>query len=140
MTNQETLQRYINDFRRHIAPYLRPSVGLSCTVYPAQSSGAILVFTLGQGVLNEDRFQKPVATVNDALTTIPQKAFGGQLRGFHFGGTNIVMEDQRIILIKGDDSPSTWNDRAALDDVKRLFQRPAPGESSSAPAGTGATR
>jgi hypothetical protein len=58
------------------------------------------------------------------LASIRQRAFGGSLSGFHFGGTNVVMEDNRIILIKGEDAPDSWSDKAALEDVKRILVRP----------------
>ena len=41
--------------------------------------------------------------------------------GFVFSGTNVVMEDKRIILIKGGNDESEWNDKAALIDVKRIL-------------------
>lgn len=124
MKDRQLLQRYINDFRRHLAPYLRPSIGLSCVAYPALQSGALLEFTIGPGIANEDHIKEPFPTVNDALASIKQRAFGGSLSGFHFGGTNVVMEDNRIILIKGEDAPDHWSDKGALEDVKRIVVRP----------------
>jgi len=125
MKDRHTIQRYINDFRRHIAPFLRPSVGLSCVAHPANQPGAILEFTIGPDIQNEDQIKKPAETVNEALSTIKQNAFGGTLGAFRFGGTNTVMEDNRIILIKGEDSPSSWSDEGARDDVNRIV-RPRP--------------
>jgi len=123
MNNAETLQRYINDFRRHLAPLLRPSIGLSCIAFPAIGPGAVLEFTMKSGIANDDYLERPTATVNDALGKIKQTAFGGNLQGFLFGGTNVIMEADRIILIKGDDKQSSWTDGAADDDVKNLLQR-----------------
>ena len=126
MNNQKIIQEYINNFRRHLAPYLRPSVGLTCKVYPAIESGAILEFSIGPGLSNTDEFHPPSQTVNEALSKISQRAFGGNLTGFRFGGTNVVMEDNRIILIKGEDHEDQWNDQGALADVKRILP-PRPG-------------
>lgn len=127
MNDKNTIQSYINNFRRHLSPYLKPNIGLSCNVYPAESDGAILEFTIGPGVVNVDNFNVNEATVNDALTKIPQRGFGGNLKGFHFGGTNVVMEDNRIILIKGEDSGSVWSDQAAREDVNRILPQSARG-------------
>jgi hypothetical protein len=127
MHKRETLQLYINDFRRHLAPFLRPSVGLRCAVYPANGAGAVIEFTIGPGVSNEDHFSPPSLSINDALSLVKQRAFGGNLRGFHFGGTNVVMEENRIILIKGEESPSHWDNRAARNDVQKILHRPVEG-------------
>lgn len=121
MNNHKIIQEYINNFRRHIAPFLRPSVGLACNVFPATESGAILEFSIGPGIANTDRFHPSSQNVNTALTGISQRAFGGNLAGFRFGGTNVVMEDNRIILIKGEDDPDQWNDDAASADLKRIL-------------------
>lgn len=47
MQDRETLQRYINNFRRHFTRWLRPSIGLSSVAHPSVSSGALLEFTIG---------------------------------------------------------------------------------------------
>jgi hypothetical protein len=121
MNNPSTLQKYINNFRRHLAPYLRPGVGLACNVFPAEATGAILEFTIGSDIANGDVFQPAAKTVNQALSELRQNAFGGNLDGFRFSGTNVIMEDKRIILIKGDDYAEFWNDNAAAEDVKKLL-------------------
>jgi hypothetical protein len=127
MTDEARIQNYINNFRRHLARYLKPNVGLSCTVHPATEGGAILVFTIGTGMAAGDRFLEHCSRVNDALEGIPQRAFGGNLAGFSFAGTNIIAEDGRIILIKGDDEADTWSDAAASSDVDRLLPPPMGG-------------
>ena len=121
MKNKQTIQEYINNFRRRLAAYMRPGIGLACTVFPANSQGAILEFKIGPGISNTDEFRPESETVNEALTAIGQQAFGGNLSGFKFSGTNIIMEVNRIILIKGEDDPSQWNDSAADADIKRIL-------------------
>jgi len=124
MNNQKLIQQYINNFRRHLAPYLRPSIGLTCKVLPAEESGAILEFSIGAGISNTDEFRPTSRTVSDALAGISQRAFGGNLAGFRFGGTNVVMEDNRIVLIKGEDGEALWSDEGAKHDVARILERP----------------
>lgn len=41
MINRSQIQAYINNFRRRIAPFLRPGIGLHCNIYPALSGGLI---------------------------------------------------------------------------------------------------
>lgn len=124
MKDKKTIQTYVNNFRRRLSPYLKPGVGLSCTVHPAEEGGAILEFSLGPSIVNTDLYQESGTTVSGSLASIPQHAFGGNLEGFRFAGTNVIMEKDRIILIK-DDSPSEWSDDAAEMDVSRIFPKPS---------------
>jgi len=121
MNNKEALQQYINNFRRHLAPYLRQGIGLACKVFPTNAEGAILEFTIGQNIPNSDVFEQPSETINAALSQIPQHAFGGNLNNFKFSGTNVIMEKSRIVLVKGENDLTQWNDAAALADVRRLL-------------------
>lgn len=128
MKDIKTIQSYINNFRRHLSPYLKPNMGLSCKAYPAESSGAILEFMIGPGIANDDEFMQLEPTVNDVLSKIPQRAFGGNLGGFLFGGTNVITEDNRIILIKGGNDAEEWSDEGAQSDVKRVLPPSKGGE------------
>lgn len=120
MTEKSAIQTYINNFRRRLAPFLRPGLGLQCIVHPAVSGGAILEFRIGPSIENDDVHETPSPTLGRALAGIEQHAFGGNLDGFTFGGTNVVLEKDRIILIK-EDASSQWSDAAAESDVRRVL-------------------
>lgn len=122
MTDRKIIQEYINNFRRRIARFLKPGIGLACNVYPAESGGAILEITIGPGLENDDIYKENSQTLSDALSKIKQRAFGGDLEGFVFGGTNVILEDNRIIFIK-DDSRSVWTDQAAQHDLGRVLPK-----------------
>ncbi len=122
MQDRKIIQIYIHNFRRHIAPFLKPSIGLACKVYPVEKQGAVLQFVLGMDVENDDKFLTVMETVNAALKHVQQKMVGGNLDGITFGGTNISMEPGRIVLIKGEDDDSLWNDAGAKHDVQRILQ------------------
>ena len=120
MIDKSTIQTYINNFRRRLTPFLRPSIGLTCLVHPAEAGGVILEFKVGPGIENDDVYKPPTPTLGKALSQIEQHAFGGNLDGFTFGGTNVILEKDKIILIK-DESSSEWNDAAADRDVRRVL-------------------
>lgn len=119
MKSKSQVQRYINNFRRRIARFLRPGIGLNCTIYPAKTGGAVLEFKIGPEIENDDNYKAESNSLGSALSQIEQRAFGGNLEGFHFSGTNVVMEPNKIIFIK-DDSSSEWSDSAAEQDVQRI--------------------
>ena len=120
MNNLMTLQEYINNFRRHITPYLKPGVGLTCVSTPAFGQGAVVEFKMAPQVKNEDYFNQAKGTVNDIIKGIPQKLVGGNIDAVRFSGTNISMEPDRIIIIKGEDDPNLYNDKGAKEDVERI--------------------
>ena len=122
MITQSGIQKYINNFRRELTRHMRPDMGLRCDVHLADIGGAILVFEVGPDVENDDIYLEPVPTIGKALSAIKQTAFGGNLEGFMFGGTNVILQDNRIILIK-DSSPSEWSSSASRKDVRKVLSR-----------------
>lgn len=124
MEDQEIIQRYINNFRRHFARFLKPGIGLTFRIIPSKKEGAILEFEVGPNMKNEDHYLPSEQNVNSALKKIRQHMFGGNIDAIKFGGTNIAMEPNRIILIKGEDTPAVWGDDAAIDDITRIMEPP----------------
>ena len=78
-----------------------------------------MVFQLGPAVENDDIYEPPSASLGKALSQIEQQAFGGNIENFHFGGTNTILEGDRLIFIK-DGKDAEWSDRAAAKDVKAV--------------------
>lgn len=128
MQDRKKIQVYINNFRRHIAAFLKPGIGLMCKVRPARKDGAILEFELASDVENDDEYMPAEETVNAALKHIKQKMIGGNLDGIKFGGTSISMEPNRIILIKGEDDDRLWNDEGAKNDVDKIVRSSRKGQ------------
>lgn len=123
MHDRRLIQSYINDFRRLLSRYLKPGIGLASTVYPAEADGAILEFTLGSDIRNDDEYRSTYKSVNDALPELKQHAFAGNLGGLRFSGTNFILEPNRIILIKGGNSSGEWNPDGAAADIGRIVSR-----------------
>jgi len=117
--DKDKFQIYINNFRRRLTPSLKPGVGLSCNIYPSEDGGAILEFNIGNASENDDDYKEVSASLGSALSNIKQRAFGGNLEGFNFGGTNTILESNRIIYIK-ESNPNEWSDSAAHKDVAAL--------------------
>ncbi len=122
MKDKKTIQKYVKNFRRRLLSHLKLGVGLTCDIHPAEEGGAILEFFYGSGIENDDRYKEASATVSAALSSIAQHAFSGNLEGFKFSGTNVVLEKDRIILIK-DDSPTEWSVAAAKNDVFKILPK-----------------
>ena len=125
--NKDNIQNYINNFRRRLAPFLKPSVGVLCKIFPADDEGAILEFTIGLGIENDDNYEEVSPSLGKALAQVHQRAFGGNLEGFRFGGTNTIFEENRVIYMK-DASSEEWSDEAAAKDVVALVNKSVGGK------------
>jgi hypothetical protein len=123
MRDPQKIQEYLNNVRRHLAPKLRPGIGVSSYFYPATMGGGLLELRIGPAQANTDNVLDPLETVNDVLLKVPQRGFAGNLQGVRFVGTNVVREDDRILLIKGDDDPMHWSDKAAAEDLMMALGR-----------------
>ena len=73
--NKPQIQSYINNFRRRLAPFLRAGIGVQCSIYPAISGGAVLVFHLGPGTENDDVYKASNPSLGSALAKIEQRAY-----------------------------------------------------------------
>lgn len=123
MTSKKNIQKYINNFRRGLTPLLKPGFGLACNIYPAETGGAVLEFIIAPEIENDDIYKQTSPSLGRALSNIEQRAFGGNLDGFSFGGTNVILEGNRIIFIK-EDAAAEWSDNAAQNDVSRVLSKP----------------
>lgn len=119
MPNRSVLQGYVNNFRRHISRFLKPGIGIRCDVYPMEGAGAVVAFHFGPTEENDDTFHPVVASFAAALANVPQRAFGGDLSGLVFRGTNTILEPERAIFIKDETAPQ-WRDSSAKNDVDRV--------------------
>jgi len=113
------LKKYAELFRRYLRQYLAAGVKIQTTIYPVDAEGAVFEFLLVQGPEEKEEVRESYATVGRVLSSIPQRIVAGNLDNTHFGGTNLFLEGNRILVIKGEDADSSWSGEAVKDDVKR---------------------
>ena len=119
MIDKQVIQEYINNFKEQISSILKPEIKIHTIVYPCEEDGAIIEFRFGKELESTIEYKNSFRKISDALKTIEQKAFGGNLEGFIFSGTNYIMEFHRLILIK-DNSPLEWSLKQASKDVLKF--------------------
>jgi hypothetical protein len=118
---KDVLQRYINNVRRHLSKSLKPGIGLRAEVFPAEGPGAVVTLYLGADEKNIDTFKATSTSIAAALKNIKQNALAGDLANVNFGGTNLILEGNKVILIKGEDNPKLWTDVGSASDVGRIL-------------------
>ena len=123
MKDKKLLQQYVNNFRREISPYLKSNVGLKSKIHPSEGEGAILEFELAPDLENDDSYVDVAISLGKALMDIEQNAFGGQLENITFKGTNVIVDGNRIILVKGEDQEDQWSEDAVVNDLARVLPK-----------------
>lgn len=120
MKKTTRLQKYVELFRRNIEGYLASNVSIKATIYPVDSKGAVFEFIFNTNKDKTEKIESVSPTVGSVLGKIPQRMVAGNLEGVSFGGTNIYMEGNRLLLIKGEDEPKQWSGTAVQNDVLRV--------------------
>jgi len=120
MKETKKLNKYVELFKRNIQKFLTPGVNISSVVYPVEKEGAVFEFLLKTEESSSDQIEKPRPTVGKVLSEIPQRMIGGNLDGVRFKGTNLYLEGNRILVIKGENKPSEWSGNAVINDVHRV--------------------
>jgi hypothetical protein len=126
MRREKDLKRYGKVLTENLSNYLKDNLKVSYDIYPSTGPGALLVFNIAKDQRRE-KYNSPSKSISEALSTIEQNFIVGDLKNINFGGTNLFMDNNRIILIKGDDEQNTWSNKAAIDDVKKIV-KPENGE------------
>ncbi|MCO5163553.1 MAG: hypothetical protein M9939_20690 [Mesorhizobium sp.] len=110
---------FVNNLRRGLSPYLVPGVGIRTRAFLAGKEGGVVEFTTETGSPNSDEYVT-VGTIAEALSQVPQRVIAGNMAGIRFGGTNTILEGNRIILIKDGDADQ-WSQAAAKRDIERIL-------------------
>ena len=120
MKKSSKLKKYTELFNRNIKSYLAQNVSVKTTVYPVEGPGALFEFVFNQDNDNSERIEKTNKSIGKVLSSIPQRLIDGNIENVSFGGTNIYMEGNRLLLIKGGDSQAEWSGESVLNDVRRV--------------------
>jgi hypothetical protein len=123
MKKKERITRYANKLFLELKPKLQGDVQADLVVYPAIGKhGAVVEVKLQRGSAPTSKglkFEPPSPSVNYVLKRIPQHFFGGNIDAVQFSGTNISLEENRILVIKGDDQH--WSESDAIADISRVL-------------------
>jgi len=114
------LKKYSELFNRNIEKFLSPGISIQTVIYPVVQDGAVFEFLLNKNGVSGERLERPRKSVGAVLSEIPQRMIGGNLDGVRFSGTNLYLEGNRILVIKGEDDKDSWSGNAVIQDVERV--------------------
>jgi len=120
MNKRPKLKKYAELFRRNIQRFLAPGVYVKTIIYPVEQEGAVFEFLLDKDGEATEVVKPARRTVGVVLSEIPQRLISGSIEEVRFGGTNLLLEGNRILVVKGEDSPKHWSGNAVANDVERV--------------------
>lgn len=131
LATEEDFKNYFDEFKKIHRLILNPKFHYKVKVFVSKEQGSLIFFSFEEGIdefISYEIIDKKIGTV---LYKIPQqRAFGGNLEGITFGGTNIIRGGNHLIFIKGDNTKNAWTTQEAVkdaqkevEDIKRILQR-----------------
>lgn len=108
---------YCSTFMSVYKKVLQKGVEYNALAVVSTRGGSLIFFTFARGHA-ELKFKRTGKTIGAILEQIPQSAFGGDLSGVIFRGKNVIREGNRLIIIKGDNSPEAWSRIEAIRDAR----------------------
>lgn len=120
MLKQSKLNKYVDLFKRNISNYLASHVTIKTVVHPVSASGAVFEFFLNQEDDSRVIWSSVRPNIGKVLSEIPQNLISGNIESVSFKGTNLYLEGNRIVVIKGEDSASQWSGETVSNDVQRV--------------------
>ena len=98
---------------------LREGVNFNATGIVSRKQGALVFFVFKPQKKRSFRYRVIDEPISKAVEKLPQRAFGGDLSGVTFLGRNVIVDRNRLIIIKGDNSREAWSlNEAAKDAVE----------------------
>ncbi|CAG35050.1 hypothetical protein [Desulfotalea psychrophila] len=122
MKDRNIINKYIEKIQKVLKPRLRRDIGMNIIVYPAKMQGGVVEVKLESGLQDDYSVKDTYETVNEILKVVPQRLVSGNIDGVTFGGTNISMEENRILFIKGEDTD--WSEGDADKDIGKVLNPP----------------
>jgi len=121
MIREKELKRYSKNFIANFEKHLKAGISITVNIYPVKAPGAILEFKVNKNNNRRIVIHEISKKLGVALSKVEQSSIGGDLSNINFGGTNLILENERIIIIKGDDDQNSWSNRAIIEDIKRII-------------------
>ena len=115
---EDALKAYVATVQAILKKNLQKHVGMELHVYQANQGGVVEI-KLARDTADRVVYEKHEESVNNILKRVNQRLVGGDIDSVQLLGTNISLEGDRILFIKG--QGSEWGIDAAKDDVARVL-------------------
>lgn len=114
---KEIINRYLINFRRLFSPFLKKDVSMNISAYP-YANGAIMVIELDYNSSNNTIFVEDSSTMAEAMERT--NLFDSPEQASPILSTKIIIQQDKVVIIKGDDE-HLWTDKSAKNDVDNIL-------------------
>jgi hypothetical protein len=122
MQDKELLELYANGIIKNLRPNIRKDIDINLIIHPAFSSGGVVEVELEprnkKNKTSPFVIKEPKDNIGDVLENVPQSLIKSNFNDVTFEGTNISMENNRIVFIKGDNDH--WSSEDAIADISKI--------------------
>ena len=114
---ESDFKQYLVGFKSVFERVLRPGVNFDVVAIVSHKEGALIFIEFKRQKRMRFQYKLIDEPIAKALQSLPQRAFGGDLSGVKFSGKNMIAERNKLIIIKGDNSKTSWSQDEALKDA-----------------------
>jgi hypothetical protein len=118
LATEKVVKEYVDTFIKFHRPILRPEYNYEVKAFVSKQQGSLVwfQFVTCDGGFSFSFLDEPIS---DKLAEIPQRGFAiSKGSGVVFRGTNIVREEDKLIIIKGSNGPEAWSKDEARRDAQ----------------------
>lgn len=115
---KEQVDKYFNNFRRELARFLKPNIGITISIYP-YNLGIVGVVEFDEEA-SKTFYKSESGSLAEAMSKTNK--FQNDSPLVTVRGTSIILL-QKCIIISKDDDASQYNEQAVLKDVNQIISK-----------------
>ena len=123
LASKSDFKQYCAKFESIFKKVLRSGVNFDALAIVSNVEGALIFFEFKKQARSKLKYKLIDKRIATAVQELPQKGFVGDLSSAKFLGKNIIVERNRIIIIKGDNSRASWSQEEAVKDAIEEVRR-----------------
>ena len=117
LATKKDFNEYLQNFGFIFKKILRPNMDCDARAIVSKKEGALIFFTFKKQNKSSLSYKIIDAPIGTAVAKLPQRGIKGNLSGTRFLGKNVIVEKNKLIIIKGDNSKVSWSPQEAVKDA-----------------------
>ncbi|MCS5423084.1 MULTISPECIES: hypothetical protein [Psychrilyobacter] len=120
MENIKVLEKYSKTLKKELKKKLKSGLEINSVIYPVEKEGAVFEFTIDK-TKKSKRIERKRRSVNEVVSNSSQNIITGNINSASFSGTNIIMNKNKITIIKGGNEKEEWNNKQIEKDIRIIL-------------------
>jgi len=123
LATKSDFEEYFQTYKEIFKKILKPKYGILGKAYVSKIHGSLLLFQFQPGEDSLEYYLLENAGIGSAVMNMPQKALKGNLENKRFEGLNKIIEGDKLIYIKGENTRDVWSKKVAEKEAKEEIDR-----------------